>query len=92
METFIGIIIMIDAYAIVYYRLVVKYYYESENDVKESNFGAIFSFPPHSKLSDKGKRYSKYYWIAVAILFFCVALLVPGRDFTALQSTFKSIP
>jgi len=50
---------IIDAYAIVY--LMVKYYYENENNTKESNFGAIFSFAPHSKLSDKGKRYSKRY-------------------------------
>jgi len=92
METLIGIIIIIDAYAIVYYRLMVKHYYEKENGVTENNFGAIFSFPPHSKLSDIGKRYSKRYWIALIVLFTCVALLIPGRDFSALQKTFSSMP
>lgn len=90
METFLGILILIDVYAIIYYRLVVKYYYENENDVKESNLGAILSLPPHSKLSEKGKRYSKRYWIAVAVLFICVALLIPGRDFSALKDAFSS--
>ncbi len=92
METLLGFIIMFDTYAIIYYRLMVKFYYQNENNIQESNFSAIFSFPPHSKLSTKGKRYSKRYWIAMAILLVSVALLIPGRDFSAMQDAFKNMP
>lgn len=90
METFLTIVILIDAYAIVFYRLMVKYYYEKECSVKESSFGAIFSFPPYRVLSNKGKRYVVRYWIAVGVLVICIALLVPGRDFSALQDAFNN--
>ncbi len=92
MENLLGFIIMVDAYAIIYYRLMVKYYYQNENNKTESNFAAIFSFPPHSKLSAKGKRYSKRYWIAMIILLTCVALLIPGRDLSAIRDAFSSMP
>ncbi|WP_126456983.1 hypothetical protein [Sulfuriflexus mobilis] len=90
METILAIIILLDAYAIIFYRLMVKHYYEKENNTKESNFGAIFSLPPHSKLSDKGKHYSKRYWLAIGVLAICIALLIPGRDFSALTNSFNS--
>lgn len=89
METILAIVILIDAYAIIFYRLMTKHYYEKENNIVESNLGAIFSFPPHSKLSAKGKRYSRRYWIALGVLVTCVVLLIPGRDFSALNGAFK---
>lgn len=91
METLLAIIIMLDAYAIIFYRLMIKYYYEKENNVKESNFAAIFSLPPHSKLSETGKRYSRRYWIAVAILLASITLLIPGRDFSVLKNVLHNI-
>lgn len=92
METMLAVVILIDAYAIIFYRLMVKHYYEKENNIKESNFGAIFSFPPHNKLSEKGKHYSRRYWIAVGVLIVCIALLIPGRDFSTLKGAFNSSP
>lgn len=86
LETFLAILILIDVYTIVFYRLMIKHYYEKDNNLKESSFGAIFSFPPYSKLSMKGKQYSRKYWVAIIILLICIALLIPGRDFTALQN------
>ena len=61
METIPGIIILVNTYAIIFYRQMVKFYYLKENDVKESNFGAIFSFLPYNKVSAKGKNYAKKY-------------------------------
>ncbi len=92
MEALLGFIIMIDAYVIIYYRLMVKFYYQNENNKMESNFSAIFSFPPHSKLSEKGKHYSKRYWIAMAVLLVSIALLIPGRDFSVLRDAFNTMP
>ncbi len=91
MDTLLGIIIMLDTYAIIYYRLMVKYYYQTENNAKESNFSAIFSFPPHSKLSAKGKQCSRRYWIALTALLVSVALLIPGRDLGAIRDAFSNI-
>lgn len=90
METVLGVIIVIDAYAIIYYRLLVKYYYEKENKVKESALGAILSFPPHRKLPTNGKRYAKRYWIAISVLIICIIILLPGRDFSAIFNQFNN--
>jgi hypothetical protein len=73
--TLLAVVLVIDVYVIVYYRLLVKYFYEKEKGVKESTLGALFSFPPYGQLPDRGKRYALRYWIAVAVLISCVALL-----------------
>lgn len=62
---------------------MVKYYYENENNVKESNLGALFSFPPYSKLPERGKHYAKRYWVAMGVLMICITLLIPGHNYGA---------
>jgi len=57
MDIVLVIVLFVNAYVIVNFRLNIKHFYEKENKVTESSFGAIFSLPPFSKLPAKGKRY-----------------------------------
>ncbi|MGD8999260.1 MAG: hypothetical protein PVF75_02510 [Granulosicoccaceae bacterium] len=75
MRALLGIIIVIDVYVIVYYRLLARVDYEKIKGIKENVFGVIFSFPPYSSLSVKGKMYAKRYWYALMLLLVCFALL-----------------
>lgn len=85
MRTLLGIIVVADAYIIVYYRLLVRFYYEQQHGVKEGTFGALFSFPPYAKLPDRGKQYARRYWVAVGILVACVAVLASLADLSFLR-------
>ena len=87
MDILLVIILFINAYVIVYFRLNIKHYYEKENNLTESNIGAIFSVPPYSKLPKKGKTYVYRYWAAVLLMFVCVTILVSMRD----NSTIKPL-
>lgn len=85
MRTLIAIIVVVDVYVIVYYRLLVRFYYEQERGVKEGTFGALFSFPPYARLPEKGKTYARRYWVAVGVLTACVAVLAVFADFSFLR-------
>lgn len=89
MRTLLGILVVIVVYVIVYYRLMVKYYYEREHGVRESIFGALFSFPPYSLLPDKGRIYARRYWVAVAALLAIIAILVAITDFSRFAQAFR---
>ncbi len=84
METLLGVIMIIDVYVIVYYRLMVKHYYQQEKNTRETAFAAIFSLPPHSQLSTTGKQFSRRYWFALIVLFGCILILVSTRDLSRL--------
>lgn len=86
METLLAIVLIIDVYVVIYYRLMVKHLYEQEHKVKETAFGAIFSLPPHSRLSATAKQYSRRYWIALGLLVMCIALLATTRNLSGLVS------
>jgi hypothetical protein len=82
MRGFLAGVLVVSAYVVIYYRLLVRHYYEKQFGVKESNFGAIFSFPPYRALPDAGKKYARRYWIAVSIMVSCVVTLAVMTDFS----------
>ena len=84
METILGVFLVISTYMLIYYRLMVKHFYEKEYQVKETAFGTIFSFPPHSKLSATGKKYSWRYWGALIVMLGIVATLAKMKSFPAI--------
>lgn len=82
MRSFLAIALLVVGYAIVYYRLLVKFYYERQHGVRESAFGALFSFPPYKALPEKGRKYARRYWVAVGLLVACVMALAWVSDFS----------
>lgn len=74
MRTVLGILLAVNGYVLIYYRLLVRHFYEEQHGVKEGAFGALFSFPPYSRLPESGKKYARRYWMAVAL--FVSVLLV----------------
>ena len=81
MRGFLAAVLVISAYVVIYYRLLVRHYYEKFHNVRESTFGAIFSFPPYKALPDKGKKYARRYWVAMAVLVGAVVVLAATSDF-----------
>ena len=75
MTAIIGAILLVSVYVLVYYRLMVRFYYQKQHDITESTFGALFSLPPYGRLCEKGKRYARRYWGAVAVM---VGMIVLG--------------
>lgn len=84
MRTLLAIVIVIDAYVLIYYRLLVRHYYEEAHGIKEGAFGALFSFPPYAKLPESGRKYARRYWVAVAVLTVCVLVLATITDLSGL--------
>ncbi len=74
LRTALGILLAVNGYMLIYYRLLVRYFYEEQHGVKEGTFGALFSFPPYSRLPKLGKKYARRYWMALAL--FISVLLV----------------
>lgn len=68
LRTVLGILLIVNGYVLVYYRLLVRHFYQEQYGVKESTFGALFSFPPYQRLSELGKKYARRYWVALALL------------------------
>jgi hypothetical protein len=68
LRTMLGILLVINGYVLIYYRLLVKHFYEEQIGAKEGTFGALFSFPPYGRLSEPGKKYARRYWMALALL------------------------
>lgn len=83
MRTFLGILLVITGYVVIYYRLLVRHFYEQQYQVKENTFGALFSFPPYGRLDALGKKYARRYWVAVAVLVVCLLALAATSDFAA---------
>jgi hypothetical protein len=83
MRTMLGTLIVVAGYVVVYYRLLVRRFYEQQYNVKESTFGALFSFSPYGRLDALGKKYARRYWIAVAILVVCLGAFAAISDYAA---------
>lgn len=81
MDVAIGTILLIDVYALVYYRLLVRYFLERDQGIKETTFAALFSLPPYRLLSDTGRKYAKRYYAAVAVLVACMTAIAWRSDF-----------
>ena len=75
MKNLITLVLFLDVYAIVYYRLLVRWHYQQQTGKPESAFGALFSFPPYAILAERGRRYVRRYWAAMAVLLCCVMVL-----------------
>ena len=84
MDALIVVVLIIDIYAIIFFRLMCSHYYQAVQNKKESVFAAIFSFPPHKQLNAKGKKYSQKYWVAIGILLTIVIFLARTRDYSQL--------
>lgn len=79
MEIALGIGLVVNLYALVYYRLLVRWFLEHDGGVKETVFAALLSPPPWRALSPLGKKYARRYFVALgtmAALMGLVALLV----------------
>ena len=50
MKTAIALVLLIDLYLIVYYRLMAKFYQEKITGVSQSGMAAVFSIPPYRSL------------------------------------------
>lgn len=85
MDIAIGIVLVLDVYAIVYYRLLVRHFLKADGGVSESTLGALLSPPPWRGLSPLGRKYAKRYYVAVAVLVLCLAVTAATRPFPALQ-------
>jgi uncharacterized membrane protein HdeD (DUF308 family) len=68
LRTVLGVLLVVNGYVLIYYRLLVRHFYEEQQGVKESTFGALFSFPPYQRLPELGKKYARRYWVAIALL------------------------
>lgn len=85
MKSVLVAIVFADVYMIVYYRLLISWHYQQQNQIQESKLGALFSFPPYAALPERGKRYARRYWMAVAVLIICVTLLTHFVRFEGLR-------
>ncbi|MDH3309861.1 MAG: hypothetical protein OEN49_06585 [Gammaproteobacteria bacterium] len=83
MRALLGALLVVSAYVVIYYRLLVKHFYEKHLGVRESTFGALFSFPPYRVLPEAGKKYARRYWVATAFMVSCVVALTWLTDFSA---------
>lgn len=84
LRTLIGTILFVDAYIIIYYRLMVRHHYENTTGRRESTFGALFSLPPYAALSPGARRYVHRYWAAIGVLLVCMAILAATSDLSTL--------
>lgn len=86
MEMLLVIMVIVDLYALLFYRLMCRHYYEKEQGVKESAFAAIFSLPPYKLLPVNARKYHKRYWIALGLMMLIIVILVQTRDFSYLAN------
>ena len=85
MRTVIGILLIMTVYILVYYRLLIRHYYEQATAKKESTFGAVFSLPPYKALPEASRKYVKRYWLTLLLMFSCIALAAVTGDFGFLK-------
>lgn len=84
LKTLLWVVVLLDAYVLVYYRLMVRHHYEQARGVSEGTFWALLSFPPYACLPEAGRKYARRYWIAFAVLAGCVTVLAMTADFSRL--------
>lgn len=89
MRALLAVVLLLDLYAVVYYRLLVKHYYEKTSGVRESGFAVVFSLPPYSALPEKGRIYARRYWIAVAVMLGCIGLVAWSTDFDVFRQAWQ---
>lgn len=82
MRNTLGVLLVVSGYIVIYYRLLVRHFYQQQYRVKETTFAALFSFPPYGRLDDLGKKYAKRYWVAVAAMVGCLLALAVVTEFS----------
>lgn len=85
MRNALGVILVVSGYVVIYYRLLVRHFYQQQFNVRESTFAAIFSFPPYGRLDELGKKYARRYWVAIAVLVICLLALAYVSEFSAFK-------
>ncbi|MEJ2343786.1 MAG: hypothetical protein P8090_00010 [Gammaproteobacteria bacterium] len=68
-------LMVLDVYVVVYYRLLVRFYYQKVTQRRETALGALFSFPPYRVLPRQGRRCVQRYWISLLVLIAFVLVL-----------------
>ena len=74
---------VVSGYVVIYYRLMVRHFYQQQYQVKESTFAALFSFPPYARLDSLGRKYARRYWMAVIALVVFLLLATYLSDFAS---------
>lgn len=85
MDVAIGIVLVLDVYAIVYYRLLVRHFLAADSNIRETTFGALATPPPWGRLSPVARKYAKRYYAAVAVLVAALAAAALTQRFPALS-------
>ena len=80
MKATIALVLLVDAYLIVYYRLMAKFYQEKITGSSQSGMAAIFSIPGYRGLPVVARKYVRRYWWAIAVMGACVAALFVVSD------------
>ena len=85
LDTLVGIVIIVDVYVIIFFRLLVRRDYERTSGNKESMFDVILSAPKKDKLSPSGQALLRKYWMALGIMGLCFVYVavtrLPSGDF-----------
>ena len=79
LDTIVGIIILIDVYVIVFFRLLVRRDYEQRSGSKESMFDVLLSVPKKQSLSPSGQAFLRKYWFALGIMGLCIVYVAATR-------------
>jgi len=78
----LGVLLVVSGYIVIYYRLLVRHFFQQQHQVKETTFAALFSLPPYSRLDELGKKYARRYWVAVTAMIICLLGLAYISDFS----------
>lgn len=78
-EIIVGLLMILDVYVIIFFRLLVRRDYEQQTGERESSFAVIFSAPRPSSLSDSGRAALSNYWIAMGFMALLVAYVGLSR-------------
>jgi len=83
-KALLWIVVFLDVYVLVYYRLLVKHHYQKAHGVNEGTFWILLCFPPYARLPVAGRKYAHRYWVALGVLVGCVIALAMTADFSPL--------
>jgi len=80
MKIAIALVLLIDLYLVVYYRLMAKFYQEKITGSSQSGMAVLLSIPPYRSLPAVAQKYVRRYWWAVAVMGACIAALFAVSD------------
>ncbi len=83
-KALLGVVVFLDVYVLVHYRLLVKRHYQQAHGVSAGPFSILLCFPPYTRLPVAGRKYARRYWVAPGMLVGCVIALAATADFSRL--------